>query len=221
VSETEDGETDRSLPARAARENPNIGESRRMSRVRRLVMPVVTVAATWSAVALSACHANNPFLVGWVPRTDTVTLYSVADTTSNLYDGFDFVNVARAIIESHAALGTWDVAVGTDSTGTGLVWLAPGAFGLTSSAGVAVAAGKTYDEAKMAFGDSTKYSKVAGVPIAVGVTYIVRTRKVTDAYGNTCPHYGKLEPVDIDVSAGVVHFIFDANPNCGDLRLVP
>ena len=189
-----------------------------MMRVRNFVVPALTVALGWAVVSLTACGSNNPFLVKWTPYTDTVTLYSVADTTPNLYDGFDFVNVARAIIESHAALGTWDVAVGTDSMG--LVWMPPGAFGISSAAGVAVLSGTTYDQAAKAPSDTAKYSHTA-VPITVGVTYVVRTRKVTSSYGSTCSHYAKLQPVAVDVAQGVVSFIFDTNPNCGDLKLKP
>ena len=187
-----------------------------MMRVRNFVVPAVALG--WAVVSLTACNSSNPYLIKWTPYTDTVTLYSVADTTPNLYDGFDFVNVARAIIEGHSALGTWDIAVGTDSTG--LVWMPPGAFGISSAAGVAVLSGTTYDQAAKAPSDTAKYSHTA-VPITVGVTYVVRTRKVTSSYGSTCSHYAKLQPVAVDVAQGVVSFIFDTNPNCGDLKLKP
>ena len=189
-----------------------------MSRVRRFFMPVTVVAAGWATVALSACSSNNPFLQNWTPYTDTVALYSTSDTARNLYDGFDFVNGARAIIERSTALGTWDVAVGRDSTG--LVWMPPGAFGISSAAGIDMEPGATYDQIASAPKDTAKF--VHGpVPIVVGVTYVIRTRKVTDAYGSSCSHYGKAKPVEVDPDLGVVRFIFDSNPNCGDLRLKP
>lgn len=190
-----------------------------MIRLRKFVVPALTVALGWTTVSLTAC-GSNPFLITWTPYTDTVSLYSVADTIPNLYDGFDFVNSARAIIERSGALGTWDVAVGTDSTGTGLVWMPPGAFGINSVAGVAALSGQTFTEAAKAPSDTAKYIHTA-VPITVGLVYVVRTRKVTDAYGNTCSHYAKMEPLDVDATQGIVRFIFDVNPNCGDLRLKP
>jgi hypothetical protein len=181
-------------------------------------MPAMAVAAGWSALALTACKSTNPFLTNWTPNTDTVALYSTADSSHNLYDGFDFVDVTRAIIEGSHAMGTWDVAVGTDSTG--LVWLPPGALGVSSAAGIAMTSGQAYDQVTSAPTDSSKYVRTP-VPIVVGVTYVIRTRKVTDAYGSTCSHYGKVEPVDVDLALGRVLFIFDSNPNCGDFRLKP
>lgn len=189
-----------------------------MSRVRKFMMPLVVAVGGWATLALSGCHSNNPFLVSWTPYVDTVGLYSTSDTTRNLYDGFDFVNVSRTVIERSTALGTWDLAVGRDSSG--LVWMPPGAFGISSAAAIVMESGQTYDQLTSAPKDSTLFQRTA-VPIVVGVPYIYRTRKVTDAYGSTCSHYGKLEPVAVDLALGKVSFIFDSNPNCGDLRVVP
>lgn len=189
-----------------------------MTRLRNLAFGALAVALGWTTVSLTGCKGTNPFLIPWTAYTDTVSLYSVADSTPNLYDGFDFVTGTRTIIERNVALGTWDVAVGTDSTG--LVWMPPGAFGITSASGIAILSGTSYSEAAKAPSDTTKYIHTA-VPITLGTTYVVRTRKVTDSYGSTCSHYAKVEPVMADKVAGVIQFIFDVNPNCGDLRLKP
>ncbi len=180
--------------------------------------PLMVAVGGWAMLTLFACHSSNPFLVSWTENTDTVGLYSTSDTVANLYDGFDFVNAARTVIERSTALGTWDLAVGRDSAG--LVWMPPGAFGISSAAAVIMEGGSLYDELTSAPRDTTEYVRTA-VPIVVGVPYIFRSRKVTDAYGSACSHYGKIKPVAVDLALGKVSFIFASNPNCGDLQIKP
>ena len=184
---------------------------------RRKWVPALGAALAWAGLALTGC-GSNPFLTNWVPYPDTVTLYSASDSAPNLYDGYDFVNATRAVVEGGSALGTWDLAVGSDSTG--LVWLPPDALGVASSAGIILESGYLYDDLTVAPGDTTLFRHTP-VPIVVGVPYVLRTRKVTDVLGTTCSHYAKLEPLDVDTTLGRVRFVFEENPNCGDPRLTP
>jgi hypothetical protein len=167
----------------------------------------------------TACGCDDATDIEWTAFPETTTLYSIATSAPNLPDGFDFVNRVVVVIERIDATGTWDVAVGTE--GEELVLLPPGALGVDSYAGVAVLEGAAIEELTLAPADSTAYATKRGVPLVLGNSYVIRSRKTTGYFGETCSYYAKLEPLELSPEEGWVRFIYDSNPNCYDLRLSP
>jgi len=180
---------------------------------------VAYMVALWSGVFLASC-GSDPFHIDWYQGLDTVQLYSVLDSAPGLYNGFDFVNLRPVEIETVGATGSWDVAVG--GNGSGLVLMPPGAFGLSSKAGVAVMAGERLEDVLKAPSDSTSYDATQPVALAVGTTYVIRTRTAADPYGTTaCTYYAKMEPLAVDPAQGRIRFVYGSNPNCYDPSLSP
>jgi hypothetical protein len=61
---------------------------------------------------------------------------------------------------------------------------------------------------------------VGAVAMRVGSVYAVRSREVPTGLGfSVCSYFGKLQPLDVDVAAGILRFQIVAN-QCGDPRLV-
>lgn len=176
-----------------------------------------TLCLVGSLASAAACDDASD--IEWYAYEEAITLYSIATTQPNLPDGFDFVNRLRVVIEQSGATGTWDLAIGTSETE--LVLLPPGALGVASYAGVVAVEGATLADLTLAPADSTAYVTDRGVPLAMGTSYVIRTRKTTGYFGETCAYYAKLEPLEVDTQAGWVRFVFDSNPNCYDLRLAP
>jgi len=177
------------------------------------------VVALWSGVSLASC-GSDPYHLDWYQGLDTVDLYSVLLPKLGLYDGFDFVNGRPVEIEAIGSTGSWDVALGGDSSG--LVLMPPGAFGLSSKAGVAVMPDQRLEDVVRAPSDSASYDTTRPVLLAVGTTYVIRTRASTDYYGtSTCSFYAKMEPLVVNPAQGRVRFIYGSNPNCYDLSLSP
>jgi hypothetical protein len=180
--------------------------------------------ATFVALATSGWlllfgGCDDPYYIDWSQGTDTVDLYSIQNPRPALYNGFDFVNLSPVAIESLDATGNWDVAVGGDATGITL--LPTGALAVETTSGVKKVSG-TLDDVVRAPRDSTEYERLAAVPLELGATYIIRTRKHSDAYGETtCIYYAKMEPIVIDLVALRVRFVYGANRNCGDTSLEP
>lgn len=64
------------------------------------------------------------------------------------------------------------------------------------------------------------YQIAEPTPIAVGDVLFARSR-ADPAQGLLCSRYAKLEVLDIDLASGTLTFRYLANPNCGDVVLVP
>lgn len=178
----------------------------------------------WPALAVplllgfSACD-DNPFLIRWEENPDTVLLYSLARPELNLLSGFDFVRRVSVRIESPSSADQWDLAL--DTQNGDLVFLPPGALGVTSSARVAVMEGSDFEDVRRAPSDSTAYVSDKPVPVALGTTYVIRTRQSVGVYGQSCLYYGKFQPLAKDLEAGSVTFQFDVSPVCNDRKLFP
>jgi hypothetical protein len=165
-----------------------------------------------------AC-GDDPFLIRWQENPTNVTLYSLDRPELNLPSGFNFISRQAVQIESAAAAGRWDLAV--DSDESGIYFLPPGALGVTSRAGIAPMPGSSFDEVREAPRDTAQYSTMEPVAIALGTTYVIRTRQEQGGFGQVCVYYAKLEPLDFDAAEGVVTFVYDASPACNNRRLVP
>ncbi len=170
------------------------------------------------AVLTVAC-GDDPFAIPWEESPDTVLLYSLARPELNLASGFNFRARVAVRIEAANSTGNWDLAL--DTRDGKLVFLPPGALGVTSRARVAQLAGRTFDEVREAPGDTAVYSATAPVPVELGSIYVVRTGQRPGVFGARCVYYAKLEPVAIDVAGGTLRFMFDASPICNDRKLVP
>ena len=79
-------------------------------------------------------------------------------------------------------------------------------------------AGRTAAEVVQAPADSTLKSDES-VPIVNDRVYVVRSRATAASFSG-CQNYAKLEPLEIDVEAGLVTLRVIGNARCNDLRLV-
>jgi hypothetical protein len=174
------------------------------------------------ALAMVACTVAGCGDSGepeWLITTpDTVVLYSLSRAEHfGMPSGFDMVYSRRVVIEGESETGNWDLAV-FDDTGSFHIFM-PGAFaGLDSTSSIIRVEGTPFDG--LAEAPRTGYDS-AGLAIDANGLYVVRTRTVTDAYGNACHYFGKLEPVEIDGTNGTLTFRYLSNPNCSSRALTP
>lgn len=187
------------------------------TRGRALLLTVALAAV--GLMGLTACGAD-PFAIKWSSSPDTAVMYSLARSDLGLPSGFNFNYQYRASvhIERINATGNWDVAL--DTRGGSLVLLPPGALGIQSQARVTELPGKTFDEVTVAPADTAVYSADQPVPLRLGSVYVVRTNQVIGSFGTRCVYYAKLEPLEIDVTEGVLRFVFDSSPVCNDRSLI-
>jgi len=180
--------------------------------------PAALLAAVALSVGLSAC-GGDPFVFPWATSPDTVLLYSLARPELNLEAAYDFHNARRIRVEAASATGTWDLAL--DTRGGGLVFLPPGALGITSKASVAVLPGLAFADVVDAPEDTAAYTRSAPVPVEMGTVYVVKTSQSPGIFGTACSYYAKLEPLVIDVEGGTLTFLVEASPVCNSRRLIP
>jgi hypothetical protein len=55
----------------------------------------------------------------------------------------------------------------------------------------------------------------------LGHVYVIRTREKAGLYGQTCVYYGKFQPLEKDLVAGTLRFLFDTSPVCNSRKLYP
>ena len=172
-----------------------------------------------SVLGLSGC-GENIFEQKWtVARVDTVLIYSLARPELNLPSAFDFVN--RLALEIHApgATGAWDLLL--DTQDGQLVFLPPGALGITSATMVLSLPGMTFDDVIKAPKDTTLYSVDRPFPVETSSVYVLRTHQGRDRFGLPCRFYGKLQPLEVELALGTVRFIYDVSTLCDDRGLIP
>lgn len=180
--------------------------------------PKVAALAAALLTGVVAC-GDDPFSFQWSDQPDTAVLYSMARPELNVPAAYDFYTSTKVVIESPNATGTWDLAL--DTRDGGLVFLPPGALGVSSRARVAPLEGLTLDDVTDAPGDTAVYTGVDAVPVELGTTYIVRTSQRAGSFGRSCVYYAKMEALEIDVAEGTLRFRHVTNPVCNDRRLVP
>ena len=171
-------------------------------------------------LVVNAC-GDDPFEIQWELQADTVLLYSLARPEMNMDSGFNFRpgTLGPVRIEAATATGTWDLAL--DTRGGELVFLPPGALGVSSRARVTAIPNKRREEVIEAPADTTVYSVDQPVPVRSGTVYVVRTDRAPGAFGSRCFYYARLEPTLIDVEGGNLTFVYDASPVCNSRRLIP
>ena len=172
-----------------------------------------------SVLGLTAC-GENIFDIKWsVANVRSALLYSLARPELNLPSAFDFLGGVALELQEPGATGTWDLVL--DTQDGQLVFLPPGALGITSEVMVLEVPGMDFDDVTEAPADSTLYSKDQPVPVETSSVYILRTREGQTQFGGRCVFYGKLQPTGADPALGTVTFQYDVSPLCGDLGLIP
>ncbi len=170
-------------------------------------------------VASTAC-GENIFDIKWTtPDVRTVLLYSLARPELNLPTAFNFVDRVRVEIQAPGATGSWDLLL--DTQDGQLVFLPPGALGLTSDVMVLEMPGMDFADVLKAPKDSTLYSKDQPVPVETSSVYVLRTHSGRSRFGVACLFYGKLQPLTVEPALGTVTFQYDVSTLCDDRGLVP
>lgn len=173
---------------------------------------------TVTALGLSACD-GDPFAVRWQENPDTARLFALSQHDPNLASGYDF-NLRRPVrIESPGSKDAWDLAV--DYRDGEFVWLPPGVLGVSSEAAIAVLEGETFLTAVEAPSDTAAYITDRAVQINLKQIYVIRTRRLSGAWGALCNYYGKIEPLILDRKGSTVSFQFDVSAACNSRDLVP
>ena len=184
----------------------------------RAPLRVLVALGAAALFGLGAC-GDNPFEIRWAAAPDTVLLYSLSRPELNLPSA---ININRRIlvrVEAPGASGSWDLAV--DSDGENFFFLPPGALGVVSRAGITKIGPVDFLEVTEAPRDTIVYSVRTPLLAELGNIYVIRTDESTGAFGLRCVYFGKLEPIEIDVENGTIDFVYDSNPVCNDLSLIP
>ena len=168
---------------------------------------------------MSGC-GENIFEQKWIEaRVDTVLIYSLARPELNLPTAFDFVGRLALEIQAPEATGTWDLLL--DTQDGQLVFLPPGALGITSETMVLAIPNMAYDDVITAPADTTLYSVDYPVLVETTSVYVLRTHQGVDRFGLPCSFYGKLQPLEAELAVGTVRFMYDVSRKCDDRGLVP
>jgi len=167
--------------------------------------------------ALSACFEIRRPLSSTL-FVYTTLIYSLDRPEINLPSGFDFTVRQPVQIHQPGATGDWDVLV--DTEGGQLVLRVPASYGIDSDARVSVFEGMSFNQILEAPEDTVDYT-AEPVPLALGNTYVIQTHLAPDQFGQRCHFFAKMQPLAIDVQLGTLQFVFDRNPLCEDLELVP
>ena len=134
--------------------------------------------------------------------------------------GFDFLGRKGVQIESPSAVGGWDMVL--DTQDGELVFVPPKAIGVTTSTAAIASMGiMAFEDLKRAPQDTAMYVVDWPVQVNVGELYVIRSRRATGSYGTSCSYYGKFLPLDKDIEAGTVTFVFDISPVCNSRKLIP
>ncbi len=181
-------------------------------------LPALTVLAA-SMVGLTGC-GENIFEAKWTTaRVDTVVVYSLARPEVNLPAGFDFVGRRTISLHDAGATGLWDLAL--DTQDGELVFLPPGALGVTSEALVLKFPNMSFDDVVTAPKDTLLYSRDMPVSVETSSVYVLRTHRGPDRFGIPCFFFGKLQPLVVQPTVGTVSFMFDVSTLCDSRGLIP
>lgn len=170
------------------------------------------------SIVLVGCDAD-PFQFNWVENPREETLFALDRPEQNRPSGFEMLQGRRVIIESVGAAGLWDFAL--DRIDGELYLVPPAALGVVTRAAIAPIEGVGFDDVREAPADTLLYNVNEPVVVRTGNVYVVRTRQQTGNFGQRCRYYGKVEPLVVDVDAGVLEFRFDTSPDCNNRSLVP
>ena len=159
------------------------------------------------SLLFSVACSDDIFRLRWSSDPDTALVYSLARPELNLPSGFDFVNRTAVEIQAPGATGSWDFVL--DTQGGQLV----------IPCGVTLL--HLFQDVQKAPSDTSRYTGTEAVPVSLGNTYVFQTHLARDRFGQLCRFFAKLEPLALDVQLGTMRFVFDRNPLCEDLDLIP
>ena len=166
---------------------------------------------------LTAC--DDDLNQDWTAVPDTVLLYSLSRPEllgkPSAYDFYDGVPVA---VENPQASGRWDLAL-IDLNGELALVPASAFIGVVSRAGVATVTAATLDEVQEAPRDTAAF-RSEPVVIRQGTIYVIRTRRTDCGFGSGV-RYAKLEPLEVNPTAGTLRFRSVVNPYCNNRALIP
>lgn len=185
------------------------------SRFGRGILTALVVAVP----AFAGACGDDPFQINWVSSPDTVLIYSLARPELNLPAGFNFHGGDLVRVEGPQSTGLWDVAV--DTRGNEMVFLPPGALGVSSRARITTLPDMSFLDVTEAPSDTLVYVADQPVPIRLGTIYVVRTGRSAGVFSSSCVYYAKLEPLVIDPAGGTLSFVYEDSPVCNSLRLIP
>lgn len=180
--------------------------------------PLCAALAVGLTAGVAGC-GDDPFAFDWNDTPDTVLLYSLARPELNLESGFAFLQGRRVRVEAPGATGNWDVAV--DTRGGEIVWMPPGALGVSAAARVSALDGIAFDDVREVPSDTALFVADQPVPVRMGTVYVMKTNRSTGSFGTRCIYHAKVEAVDIDVAGGTLVFRHVTNPICNSRDLVP
>lgn len=170
------------------------------------------------SAGLAGC-GSNPFQLNWTADPDTALIFSLARPELNLPSGFDFALRRTVEIQEPGATGSWDVLL--DTEGDQLVLRVPAFYKIDSEARIAVFENMSFDQVLKAPEDTAVYLSDVSIPMRLGNTYVIQTHLGRDQFGQRCRFFAKMAPLVVDVAQGTLEFVFDRNPLCEDLDLVP
>ena len=178
------------------------------------------VALLVASVLGSTACGENIFDIKWnQPTVGSALIYSLARPELNLPTAFDFVDRVTLEIQTPGVSGSWDLVL--DTRDGQLVFLPPGAVGITSETMVLEVPGVDFDDVIRAPKDSTLYSRDQPVPVEASSVYVLRTHEGLTRFGGRCVFWGKLQPTEVEPALGTVLFRYDVSPLCDDRALVP
>jgi hypothetical protein len=186
--------------------------------IRSSMRSLALAAIIGTSAGVAGC-SGNPFQLNWSASPDTALIYSLTRPEINLPSGFDFALRNTVEIQKPGSTGNWDVLLDTEAGE--LVLRAPGFYEIDSEARIAVFENMSFDQILKAPRDTADYISDRGVPMRLGTTYVIQTHLSTDRFGQRCRFYAKMEPLVLNVAQGTMEFLFDRNPLCEDLDLVP
>ena len=168
-------------------------------------------------VGMASC-GDDPFAFEWDDAPDTVQLYALGRSEFNLPSGFNFYEDQTVRVEDPGATGSWDVAV--DTLGGNLVFLPPGALGITARARIATLPGIRFDDLREAPEDTAVYEADLPAIVDGSTVYVVSTNRRVGSFGSSCIYYAKVEPLTFDVLEGVLTFRYVSSPLCNNREFV-
>jgi len=179
---------------------------------------VLVMAALVTLTGSFAACSDDFFQLNWSADVDTTLIYSLDRPEINLPSAFDFV--MRELIEIHqpGTNGQWDILLDTEDGQ--LMMKVPAFFGLDSDARISVFSNMDFDDVLRAPEDTTDFT-ADPVRVEPGNVYVIQTHLAPDRFQQSCHFFAKMQPLTVDVENGTMRFVFDRNPLCEDLDLVP
>jgi len=179
----------------------------------RSCLPLLAVT-----VLTTAC-GEDPFVVRWEESPRETLLYSLDREEMFRPSAFNMLRRDAVVIEAADAQGAWDFAV--DRQGGAMVLLPPRVLGIFSGAGIAPIPQSRFQDVTEAPANPNAFVENAPVPLELGTVYVIRTREQQGTFGETCLYFGKIQPTNIDLVAGILYFLHDVSPVCNDPSLIP